>query len=470
MLPSAFIFPPRRFAKTAVWLFLSAALSAPAVADSDNAANSSGDSNSATSKNHNVELLPAVGLEALTAAALAKNPQLAGRRFGLESARESRKISRAALLPSVAAGASKILEKEINPGLKDSVHLSLTQAVFNLPLWQKYQSDQLKTRAAEHAFAAEIQTLRLSVMEAWLDFQFAADAARLTETRIALAEQQAERAQSFAEAGVGTEVDVLDSKARLASLRADLLQNRHDIRLVQDRIYNLSGRRAKRVLLAEDAPARFPPLSPLGRWLNRAAEKSLSLAEARAELESAQKLVQAADLAIAPRAALRVESRAEGGLSKHKESVILSFEQSLFAGGGLRAEARRAALGAQAARQNTYAVKQRDELRARELHGRAALARSRRRALAAADSAAAAALAAVTAGYENGARLASDVLDAEETLFDARLQLRQTHYQYLKDIAALHALAGMADDDLARAVAALFRDAEGGEEEEDIDV
>ncbi len=403
-------------------------------------------------------------LQQLAQAALSNNPALAARHYSLQSASEDDNVALAALLPQVGIGVSKELQND-NKGNNNNnnnddstrdIYVSVAQPIFNLPLWEIYRSSKHRVRAAEHRFTGEQQSLQLSVIETWLDLQFADDLVRLTKARIDISEEQTERAQSFAEAGAGTTVDVLDAKARLAALRADLLQNQYNVQLLQDRMYMLSGQYAILAHLPEERVKQFPALAPLGDWLTRVANSSLSSAAAQEELEAAQSLVRAADKTIFPRVSFSLRSNTDGALSRHKENIVISAEQTLFSGGQVSAEARRTSSNSAAARQNMYAVQQQEELRVRELHGRAAVAQNRRQALAAAESAADAALLAIVAGYENGVRLASDVLDAEETLFDARLNLRRTHYDYLKDIAALHALAGTADKKLLNAINLLF--------------
>ena len=379
----------------------------------------------------------------------------------LESAAEQDDIARAPLLPQIGIGATKVLENDFGSDDSESreAYLSLTQQLFNLPLWDNYQSAKHRTTAAESRYAAARQSLRLSVVAAWLDLQLAEDLTRLTEARIALAEEQLSRAESFAEAGAGTIVDVLDAKARTAELRAGLLQNRHDQKLAQDRLYALSGMRGASSRLDENAQNLLPPLSPLGEWLAQVAKDSHLAAAARAELAAAELLVRAAERAIYPRLALSVQSRTSGSISDHQENIALTAEQSLFTGGRVRAESRRTIFDRAAARQNMREVLRQEELRARELHGRALLAQARRGALAAAEEAAAAALAATSAGYEGGARIIADVLDAEETLFNARLELRRARYDYLREVAALHSLAGAADEQFINSLDALFRPA-----------
>ena len=401
-------------------------------------------------------LFPYGSLPELTRAAIGTNPGLAARRSSLTATEQDEDVALAPLLPQVNVGASKVLETDGNNGNERDVNVSLTQQLFHLPLWSNYHSRKQQVEAARLRYAGEEQALRLTVIATWLDLHLTGDVVRLTEARIALAKEQLGRARSFAEAGAGTVVDVLDAEARLAALRADLLQNRHDWRLVQDRLYNISGMRGREGRLIEESLNSFQSLAPLGEWLAQVGKDSFFASAARADVEAAELFDKAAARAIYPRVFLSFRVNTKGGLSEHREDVALSAEQSLFTGGQATAEARRAEATLEAARKSLLSVLRNEELRARELHGRAALARSRGEALAAAEEAAAAALEATLAGYEGGVRVIADVLDAEETLFNARLQLRRTRYTYLRDVASLRALAGAADEPFVESVGELF--------------
>lgn len=416
-----------------------------------------------SSSSSDSDLFPVGGLSELTQAAILENPGLSALQHSLEATEQNDKVARALLLPQLSAGGSRVLQNDnANDNQEEDareLYLSLSQQVFNLPLWDNYASTTKRTDAARARYNGARQSLRVSVVTAWLDLQLANDLTRLTEARIELASAQLSLAQSFSDAGAGTIVDVLDAQARTAGLHADLLQSQYDRRLAQDQLYALSGMHGALSVLDNEAFLQFPPLDPLGEWLARVAQSSPESRAARSELEAADLRVRAAKDVVFPRLALNIRARTEGALNQHQEHISLLLEQSLFSGGGARAEFRRTVSERGTARQTMYEVLRREELQARQLHGRAALAQSRRVALLAAEEAAAAALEATTAGYEGGARIVADVLDAEETLFDARIQLRQTRYNYLRDLAALHALAGAADEEFVNLLDGLFHPA-----------
>lgn len=400
------------------------------------------------------------GLSDLMQAAMNQNPSLAAQRQLLAASREDDASALAPLLPQLSAGVDKSIRKNGESEKPREIYAAVTQQVFNLPLWSARLAGESQVAAAEARFDIAEQALREQVAGAWLDFQFAGDLVRLTEARIAVSQKQLDRARSFLERGAGTRADALAAEANLAALQADLLSQQSNRRLAQDRIYSLTGWRGRRARLAAESISELPPLAPLGEWLAQVEAKSPAIQAARADLEAAENVHDAARRAIFPRLSASAELRSSGSFSERKDTVMLRLEQLFYTGGAATSEERRLAANLAAARRSLQATSDEQALRARELHGGAALDQSRRTSLEAARAAAAASLDAAVASYEAGALVAADVLDAEEALFDARLQIRSARYDYLRGLFSLHALAGGASDEFVGQLDALFEPAD----------
>ena len=400
-------------------------------------------------------------LSELARAALKNNPDLAAQQSALDAIKEGDNIALAPLLPQVATSANLIDNNFGNRGggvnNANDINLSLDQQVFNLPLWKNYESEKSKTLAAESRFNFSVQALQLSVVSTWLDFQLAGDLVLLTRARLTVAQEQLTRAEGFVQAGIGTIVDVLDAKARLSAVNADLLLRQYNTQLAQDRLINISQIQGQPAQLNDAALAGFIALPTLDNWLLRVYNGSPMVAAAKYELVAATHLMEAARGSLFPRLRLSIRGSAPSNFSNKTGSAMLIAEQSIFSGGQIWAEKRKLIANLNGARHRVSARRRQDELQARQLHGQALLEQSRQTALAAAEEAARAALEATKAGYEGGARIIADVLDAEETLFDTRLQLRESRYNYLRNVVALHALAGLVDNALINKINSLFK-------------
>ncbi|MGI9347297.1 MAG: TolC family protein [Gammaproteobacteria bacterium] len=393
--------------------------------------------------------------------AVADNAELAGKRAQLESARQGDKIARAALLPQISSRVNKMLTNE-NGNSEDgnredlSIKFSLTQQLFNLPLRTSELAAIAQVKAAEARFQADLQNLKLSIVTAWLDWQFATDAFELTQARIKIADEQLKKAESFVIAGIGTKVDVLQARAQLESIRAELLQKKIDEQLAQDRLRYLSGLHGQQEGRFVLTGGSFPALASQNKWCRQVYNGSPLVAAARDDIKVAQLFARAGRETVYPRIVFSASTEIKGSLSDHKENVMLSLEQPLFTGGRLTAEREQLAQQIILADENLRAIIRAESLQCKQLHSQAAAAQSQWRALKVASQASEAALEAVKAGYDGGVRIAADVSDAEKDLFDLRLQLRRERYNYLQNLASLAAQAGKLDDNFINTLSALF--------------
>ncbi|MDM5147473.1 TolC family protein [Candidatus Persebacteraceae bacterium Df01] len=386
--------------------------------------------------------------------AIENNAMLAAQRAQLAAASETDDIAKAGLLPQLNMGVERPVHSDFS-ARKNRTFMSLSQQLFNLPLKLNYESALWTVRVAESIYLAQEQNLQLSVIAAWLDLQQASDLVRLTETRFTVARTQLTRAEAFAEAGAGTRVDVLEAQAFLARVRADLLQYQQDEELAQDALRELTALRGQRMRLT-GKESNFPLLAAQDDWLLRVQQGSHLVAAARAELEADVLLSQSAKTALFPRLSISARTEASGSLDNHREEVVLALEQSLYSGGEIWAKHRRLKQNIIVARENLRAVEDNIIRQSSRLHRQATAARAQAEAFKSAEASSAAALEAEETGYANGVRTAADVLDAEEALFDTRLQLRRARYDYLRHIAGLFALSGELDDDFVIQLENLF--------------
>ena len=388
--------------------------------------------------------------------AVADNAELAGKRAQLESARQGDKIARAALLPQISSGVNKVLTNKDGNSEDLAINFSLTQQLFNLPLRTSELAAIAQVKAAEARFQADLQNLKLSIVTAWLDWQFAADAFELTQARIKIADEQLKKAESFVIAGIGTKVDVLQARAQLESIRAELLQKKIDEQLAQDRLRYLSGLHGQQEGRFVLTGGSFPALASQNKWCRRVYNGSPLVAAARDDIKVAQLFARAGRETVYPRIVFSARTEIKSSLNDHEENVMLSLEQPLFTGGRLTAEREQLAQQIILADENLRAIIRAESLQCKQLHSQAAAAQSQWRALKVASQASEAALEAVKAGYDGGVRIAADVSDAEKDLFDLRLQLRRERYNYLQNLASLAAQAGKLDDNFINTLSALF--------------
>ena len=394
------------------------------------------------------------GLARIVAAAAEYNANLQGRRARLENEREGESIALSDLLPQIS-GSATFPDGKFGED-RESYAVGLSQQVLNVALWRNWSAEKRGTAAAEADFSAARQGLRLTVSSAWLQAQLARETLRLTEARRETVEEQFKRARALEDAGEGTRVDVLSSRARADLVRAEWVSARNDWKTARANVARLTGISPEAAALSDSYVP--PDLPRFSSWLEKTLAEANEIAAARARVEQARLRTKAANAAWIPRVVFSMplweESASGGGGNNNNnnddEDFTIRVEQTFFTGGRVMAERRR--LLAQLREVEAQLLELERNLRnsARERHQDAGAALERVRALRTAEDSARAALESVIIGYEAGVRIVADVLNAEEALFDAQVQLSRAQYDHITALVGLRALAGALDDELSR--------------------
>ena len=311
-------------------------------------------------------------------------------------------------------------------------------------------------------FFGRASGLRLTVSSAWLQAQLARETLRLTEARRETVEEQFKRARALEDAGEGTRVDVLSSRARADLVRAEWVSARNDWKTARANVARLTGISPEAAALSDSYVP--PDLPRFSSWLEKTLAEANEIAAARARVEQARLRTKAANAAWIPRVVFSMplweESSGGGGGNNNNnnddEDFTIRVEQTFYTGGRVMAERRR--LLAQLREVEAQLLELERNLRnsARERHQDAGAALERVRALRTAEDSARAALESVIIGYEAGVRIVADVLNAEEALFDAQVQLSRAQYDHITALVGLRALAGALDDEFIKEVDGFF--------------
>lgn len=368
---------------------------------------------------------------------------------------EGENLARAQLLPGVSFNISDNLEENGKP-LQGN--LALSQQVLHIPYLLQWHAEASNAEAAELTARATELDYQRQFLIAWLDRQVAADTLELIRVRQKTLTEQNERTQTLAQAGRVTETDVLLARAQLASVRAQWVQAQHDLQTASARLGLYVGQPVQSMQLVafEHLQQALAPPAALAQWLPRIREDNLNLQAMEAQIDYTFGLIDASRGIIYPRVELRLGlegERGEGGLD---ETIGLNLSQSIYSGGEVAATQRQQQAQLSALYYSQQSLWRQLQQQARQLHGQMQATQVQLSSLRESVVAVEAALAAEIVGYNNGVRIAADVLDAEEQVFTAQLNYRQAVYDYFKSAVNLHALATALDDDLMHHLTAAF--------------
>ena len=373
-----------------------------------------------------------------------------------EISKEDIPITRAALLPQASASLSQ--HQGDGSGVDWSAGISISQRLYDLGQWRLWQAAEARVKGEEMRLAAARQNLRRDVTLAWLDVQLAIETLRLLDARRKTLQAQLERTEVLAASGEGIEADVLAARAQLANAQSEWEQARHNLAVAKSVVSRYTAAAAAELRLA--LQAGLPRLPSLLQWQQQVEEDNLSLKALRRQTDSVRYRLQAASASFQPRLSLSGSYIAQDSLDNFTDNWRLSLEQTLFAGGSLRAHQRQLIAESDNAHAQVVALLSQHTQTLKRLHGQMQADLARMQALGEAEVAAAAFLEVVIVGYENGVWVITDVLRAEEDLFDAQINLRQAAYGYLRNLTTVQALLAASDDAFATRIEQLFISAE----------
>ena len=392
------------------------------------------------------EIEPRFRLVDLVGMAKGYNAAFLSNKADVDIRREDENIARSAFLPQAFVNADVVTEaRETGRTNRNSLRFSLSET-YSLLHIRRWEAAKKTSEASHRRYDAAKQTLYLQVINAWLLAQESADGLRLIEARIKNLTEQLKRAEALAEAGRGTRIGFLQSRASLANAQAQLARAKNNLAVYESDIVHITGGKARLVSL--NPLASFPALITVEKWLLKTSKKSPTQAVFRAEMESLRILLKGAEESIFPTFSASAQlNSTDNNLSRYEQNLALSLQQIIFSSGRISAEKRKLLAQINQARNNLYATQRSEAQEVKRLHAEILAGLGEIDAFLVAEKASTAALKAIVIGYGEGVYLATDVLDAEEDLFSVQSQLRQARYNHIRNWATLRTLSGLANDD-----------------------
>jgi outer membrane protein len=390
--------------------------------------------------------------------------QSADLRAAQAEAQASMAVSRqqwsSAWMPRLDAQASASRQHQRYNGADTQTPGSATAITATLPVWRPAERAAASAQAAvaeQARWQARSRQVALAqeLSQAWLDATEAAEQLRLTRAHLLLLDEQLRINDKRLQAGLGTVLDPLETRTRQAQTQAQADQLAARLRTAALTLERLSGPAARPALplglrpLA-DAPEFQPALLPLDDALTAAADRHPALLDARTGVQAAHDTTRSRSAeawqptldATASASRTRQTQRFEG-VSEQQDirarAVGLQLNWALFTGGVQSERQSEAAALLTAAEAREDAARARLDTGLREAYQRLGLAQSRQSRLRDLVDTAQATQDAVTRAWSAGLRSHTDLLNAQQALFEARLNLANARVAAMQ--AAADALA-----------------------------
>lgn len=407
--------------------------------------------------------------------AAAHDPTLAAAQQALVAGREKAVQGRSLLLPQVQLTASATQlddhsssSSSLPPALRGSSSGRLHEAALELkqPIVAA-KSRAEKRQLEQQTVLAELQwrdaqhNLLQRVAETYFNLLLAEEGLRVAQAERAAVTQQRDRAQARFDVGRGKVTDLQEAQARLDSVITREVQAQGTLALRRSQFEELTGAKAEGLAaLRSDFKPPAPQPDDAIAWQQQAADGNTRVLAKRSEVAIAGFEIDKYTLKARPTLDLVASvgyQGQSGGLSeltapdgRRSTAVGLQFNVPLYAGGALTSKERESVARRGQAEQELGAARRDARLQAQDAYLAVKTGVSRIGSLEQSLRSAQTALEATTLGRDVGTRTELDVLDAQQRVFSAQLDLAQARNDYLIGRIKLAAAAGaLAETDLA---------------------
>ncbi len=414
--------------------------------------------------------------------ALQNDAQLKAEEAAYLARRETESLGRAGLLPQVSTAYSyknsdgdtdgfgptfggqgiSIIESTTNKDIDtDGYVISLKQPLFDLSAWFTFQSGKEVTREAEATFAANQQNLIVRVVEAYLLVLRAQDNLAASQAQERAFERQLEQTQQRFEVGLIAITDVYEAQAARDLSQVSRIADENNVQVAMERLSILTGQPQHNLnILKENFEIRPPDPLDRAAWVDFSLANNFQLQAARYRQEAARQNAKANQMEHAPKVTAGYEYsdyEVSGSVTTKPESDFTSPPDSnldesawqvtlslpLYSGGAISANRRKTAQEYNAAREELINLTRTTVTNSRSLHMTVLSDITRIAARKQSIISSKSSLDATQAGYEVGTRNVVDVLNAQNTLFQAERDYANSRYDYILNLMRLKEQAGL---------------------------
>jgi outer membrane protein len=343
----------------------------------------------------------------------------------------------------------------------DGYSVSLTQPLFDLSAWFSFQSGKEVTKEAEATFAANQQDLIVRVVDAYLLVLRAQDNLAASQATERAFERQLEQTQQRFEVGLIAITDVYEAQAARDLSQVNRIVDENNVQVALERLSVLTGQPQNNLnVLVEDF--KILPPDPIDRaaWVDFSLANNFELQASRYKEEAARQNAKAYAAEHAPTVTGSYEyadNNVSGDLKTRPESPFsaspdasvdeniwqVRLSMPLYSGGAISANRRKAAQEYNASREELINLTRNTVTNTRSAHMTVLSDVSRIAARKQSIVSSKSSLDATQAGYEVGTRNVVDVLNAQNTLFQAERDYANSRYDYILNLMRLKQQAGL---------------------------
>ncbi|WP_075183059.1 outer membrane channel protein TolC [Pantoea sp. 1.19] len=378
------------------------------------------------------------------------NPDLRSSAADRDAAFEKINEARSPLLPQLGLGA----DYTWNNGYRDasglnsnttSGSLQLTQTLFDMSKWRALTLQEKTAGIQDVVFQSAQQTLILNTATAYFNVLSAIDSLSYIEAQKQAIYRQLDQTTQRFNVGLVAITDVQNARAQYDSVLASEVDARNTLDNAVETLRQVTGHFYP--MLASLNVNAFNTRKPdaVSSLLKEAERRNLDLLSARLSQDLAREQIRSAETGHMP----TLDLKAQTGLSDSKYSgsragtngntdsisgnnqVGLSFSLPLYSGGAVTSQVKQAQYNYVAASEKLESAHRSAVQTVRSSYNNVNASISSINAYKQAVVSAQSSLDAMEAGYSVGTRTIVDVLNATQSLYDAKQQLSNARYSYM---------------------------------------
>ena len=399
------------------------------------------------------------------------DPAYRAMRSEFEATEFARKEARAGLLPTISLGYTR---SQINQNISQSENqvfdtgqakyptteqtLTITQPIFRIGAWRRYQQAKASEKQAAAAWAAAEQDLIMRTATAYLAVLAAQDALALAKGELESIKRQLDLAQEKYKSGQVTVVNLHDARARTALKESEVIAAENELADKLQALREIIGRiPAGFSRLPENIPLVEPEPRDPEQWVATSLAGNLLLEARLMAVEVARREIgrqkagywPTLDLSLSRNVSDTGGSLFGGGSKVNTNEMMLRLTVPLYEGGATSALTGQAVKHHETALEDLERDRRQVERQARAAYQGVTGGMVRVDALKQSVKALESAKKLKEEGYKAGLTTMLGVLDAERDLYAARRDAAQARYDYQLNVLRLKQAAGtLSEEDL----------------------
>jgi len=344
--------------------------------------------------------------------------------------------------------------------------ITLNQTIFDWSVWKNADIAEKQAYQSEVAYSNAQQDLMLRVVNAYFQALQARDDLSFAEAEKKAIERQLEQTKQRFSVGLTAITDVHEAQAQYDNANAREIQARNAVEIALEDIREITGQYPQ-TLAALDTET-FSPSSPapddVRQWVKKAENGNLRLLESKVQVDIAEQQIKLSQTGHYPSVSLRanystndtdrtIEGQASTDTGRlDSRSIGLNVSVPIFSGFRTSSEISQARDNYVATSQQMVQTRRNIEREVRNAYYEVSASIASINAFQQSVVSAESALKATEAGFEVGTRTIVDVLDSTRNLYDAKRNLSEARYGYIRQTLTLEQAAGQLQEQDLQAI------------------